>query len=64
MDPAFADTIKGTASGSGILAMTWINSFPTWLSTIGLICATILAVHGVYELILRYYRKYKDKSHE
>lgn len=64
MHEAFADTIKGAASGSGIIAFTWWDYIPTWLSTIGLICATILAIHGVLELCIRYYNKYKGKKDE
>jgi hypothetical protein len=61
---AKADVIVGSSTTSGILILNLAQNIMPVLSFIGIIAGTILALHGVYELGMRYYRLYKMRKHK
>ena len=60
---AKAETIVGSGTTSGILILTWAHDVIPFISEIGIIMGTILAIHGVYELIRKKYMDYKARKH-
>jgi hypothetical protein len=52
--------IVGTSTSSGIGVLLWVHDAIPILSTIGILAGTILAIHGVFELILKYIKRGKD----
>lgn len=59
---AKADVLGGSTITSGIVVLNFLHdSMPFW-STIGIVCGTILAIHGVYELVkTRYFPWFKNR---
>lgn len=58
---AYANTIIGATSASGIYVLDLMHDTIPYISTLGIIAGSILAVHGVVELSIKYYRGWQER---